>query len=174
VESPSNIILIGMPGSGKSTVGAILAKITSRRFIDTDVLIQTEQGRPLQVIVNHDGYMALRRIEERILLRLHLDNHVIATGGSAIYSRKAMQHLGSQGVIVFLNVDLETLKSRVSDYNKRGLAKRTNQSVDDVFLERFALYNRYADVIIDSSNLTHAEVCARIISVLQLKFDALS
>jgi len=164
---PSNIVLIGMPGSGKSTVGIILAKLTSRSFIDTDVLIQTREVRSLQDIVDHDGYLFLREIEEKTLLGLDLRNHVIATGGSAVYSPAAMRHLKSDGVIVFLDVNLETLKVRVSDYATRGLAKRPDQNVDDLFAERSALYRKYADMIIDCAGVGHEEVCARIIQALQ-------
>jgi shikimate kinase len=160
---PSNIILIGMPGSGKSTVGVILAKLTSRGFIDTDLLIQQRQGRTLQDIVDRDGYLVLRRIEEEILLSLDCRDHVIATGGSAVYSEAAMEQLRSGGITVLLRVDLETLKSRVHDYDTRGLAKRPDQSVDDLFAERSALYRRYADVIVDCTALTHEEVCEKII-----------
>ena len=163
----SNIILIGMPGSGKSTVGVILAKLLSMGFIDTDVMIQTEKGRTLQDIVDRDGYLVLRRIEEEVLLRLNCRSHVIATGGSAVYSRKAMRHLKENGTAVFLNVDLATLKARVHDYDTRGLAKRPDQSVDDLFAERFALYRQYADITIDCVGLTHEEVCARIMKELE-------
>jgi shikimate kinase len=166
-EDLSNIVLIGMPGSGKSTVGAILAKLTSRSFIDTDVLIQTKQGRSLQDIFDHDGYLALRAIEEKVLLDLGCRSHVIATGGSAVYSRAAMEHLKSYGIVGFLNVDLGTLKSRVHDFETRGLAKRSDQSVADLFAERSALYRQYADVTIDSVGFSHEEVCARIIEELK-------
>ena len=162
----SNIILIGMPGSGKSTVGVILAKLMSLGFIDTDVLIQTREGRTLQDIVDKDGFMVLRRIEADVLLKLECRDHVIATGGSAVYSSDAMRHLKSNGIAVFLNVDLATLKSRVHDYDTRGLAKRPDQSVDDLFAERFALYRQYADITIDCVGLTHEEVCARIMKEL--------
>jgi shikimate kinase len=166
-DKRSNIILIGMPGSGKSTVGVILAKLLSMGFIDTDVLIQTEQGRTLQDIVDKDGYLVLRRIEEEVLLNLDCRNHVIATGGSAVYSREAMVHLKSRGTAIFLNVDLATLKARVHDYDTRGLAKRPDQSVDDLFAERFALYRQYADITIDCAGLTHEEVCARVMKELE-------
>jgi shikimate kinase len=163
----SNIILIGMPGSGKSTVGILLAKQAGRDFIDTDVLIQRAQGRSLQDIVDHDGYLVLRRIEEDILLNLDVHNHVIATGGSAVYSSSAMEHLKAHGIAVFLQVDLPTLKARVSDYETRGLAKRSDQSLDDLFVERCALYRRYADITIDCIGLSHEEVCIRIIKELK-------
>jgi shikimate kinase len=162
----SNIVLIGMPGSGKSTVGVILAKLTSRDFIDTDVLIQTREQRALQEIVDREGYMALRRIEERILLTLSCQDHIIATGGSAVYSHSAMERLRADGVIVFLDADLATLRSRVRDFTTRGLAKRPDQTFADLFEERVALYVKYADITVNCSGLTHEEVCADIIGRL--------
>jgi shikimate kinase len=151
-----------MPGAGKSTVGVILAKLTSRDFIDTDVLIQISQGRLLQNIVDTEGYMALRRIEEDILLGLHCDHHVIATGGSAVYSNVAMEHLKWNGIVFFLDVDLSTLGSRVRDFDTRGLAKRPGQSLSELFEERIILYRKYADVTVDCAGLSQEEVCARI------------
>jgi shikimate kinase len=162
-KNPSNIVLIGMPGSGKSTVGIILAKLTSRDFVDTDVLIQTTLGRTLQDIVDTQGYMALRDVEERILLNLDRVNHVIATGGSAVYSHAAMTHLKSNGMAVFLNVALPILEARIHDYATRGLAKRPDQSFDDLFKERFTLYTKYADVTIECKDFTQDKVCEKII-----------
>jgi shikimate kinase len=155
-----------MPGAGKSTVGVILAKLTSRDFIDTDVLIQISEGRLLKDIVDTEGYVALRRIEEDILLGLHCDHHVIATGGSAVYSPVAMEHLMSNGIVVFLDVDLSTLESRVRDFDTRGLAKRPDQSFSDMFKERIILYRKYADVTINCMGLSQEEVCAQIIKRL--------
>jgi shikimate kinase len=168
-EDKSNIILIGMPGAGKSTVGIILAKLTSRDFIDTDILIQISQGRSLQSIVDTEGHMVLRKIEEGILLNLHCYNHVIATGGSAVYSHGAMEHLKSNGIVFFLDVDLSTLESRVYDFNTRGLAKRPDQSFSDLFKERIILYRKYADVTIDCKGLSQEEVCAQIIKRIKTK-----
>lgn len=159
----SNIILIGMPGSGKSTVGVILAKQTARDFIDTDVLIQTQQGRSLQDIVDREGHLTLRRIEEEVLLALSLRNHVVATGGSAVYSDAAMGHLRLSGIIVFLDADLSTLESRVADFGTRGLVKAPGQSIGELYKERRPLYLKHADVRIPCDHLSHEEVCARIV-----------
>ena len=165
-HSRSNLVLIGMPGSGKSTVGVILAKQNALNFIDTDVIIQTSEGRSLQDMVDRDGYMALRRIEERTLLRISLRNHVIATGGSAVYSEAAMLHLQSEGLVVFLDVDLPTLKARIHDFGTRGLAKSPGQSLDDLYQERLPLYRKYADLVVECGDLSHEEVSARIIEEL--------
>ncbi|UFS70156.1 shikimate kinase [Geomonas sp. RF6] len=162
----TNIILIGMPGSGKSTVGVVLAKRISRNFVDTDVVIQTAIGRTLQSVVDNEGYLELRKIEEKILVGLSCRGHVIATGGSAVYSDAAMTHLKRNGLAVFLDVRLATLKARVRDYTTRGLAKRPDQTIDDLFAERFALYTRYADLTVHCDALTHEEVCKQIEDLL--------
>ena len=162
----SNIVLIGMPGSGKSTVGIILAKMTARDFVDTDVLIQLAEDRTLQEIVDNDGHMELRRIEEKILCGVEHQNHVVATGGSAAYSDKAMKHLATEGIVVFLNADLPCLKSRIRNYETRGLAKRPDQTFQELFDERNQLYRRYADITVDCSSLSQEEVCEEIIDQL--------
>jgi shikimate kinase len=164
----SNIILIGMPGAGKSTIGVILAKLTSLDFVDTDVLLQSSQGRSLQKIVDSEGHLSLRAMEEQAILELRRRNHVIATGGSAIYSEAAMQHLASDGVIVFLHADLHTLESRVRNFKTRGLAKKPGQSFSDLFSERLPLYKKFADITIDSFGLSHEEICAIIIEKICL------
>lgn len=161
----SNLVLIGMPGSGKSTVGVLLAKQTARDFVDTDLLIQASQKRKLQAIVDSDGYVALRDIEESVLLALRVRNHVIATGGSAVYSDRAMSHLKADGLTIFIDVSLALLESRIDDYSTRGLAKRPDQSLAELFDERFALYNRYADITIQcTAGMNHEDVCALIIT----------
>lgn len=143
-----------------------MAKQNALNFIDTDVIIQTSEGRSLQDMVDRDGYMALRRIEERTLLRISLRNHVIATGGSAVYSEAAMLHLQSEGLVVFLDVDLPTLKARIHDFGTRGLAKSPGQSLDDLYQERLPLYRKYADLVVECGDLSHEEVSARIIEEL--------
>ena len=167
-QTRSNIILIGMPGSGKSTVGVVLAKQTGLDFIDTEILIQSVTGRSLQEIVDTNGHMALRGIEEDVLLGISCRGHVIATGGSAAYSSKAMNHLRSNGVIVFLDVDITTLQSRVNDYATRGLAKQPGQTFPDLFAERAPLYAKNADITITCTGLSHEQVCVRILEGLTL------
>lgn len=164
----SNIVLIGMPGAGKSTIGVILAKLTSREFIDTDILIQTDRHRSLQDIIDKDGHLALRQIEEEIILGLSLENHVIATGGSAAYSEPAMTHLKAHGTIIFLDVDLPALESRVHNFATRGLARRPDQTFTDLFHERYSLYRKYADITIRCAALTQEDVCAEIMKLLDL------
>lgn len=164
MESSKNLILIGMPGSGKSTVGVILAKQLTRPFLDTDILIQLVEKRSLQDIIDNDGYLALRRIEEQVLLDVACDHHVIATGGSAAYSDKAMTHLRTNGIVIFLDASLHTLNRRIHNYQTRGLAKRPDQSFSDLFKERFDLYSRYADMSIDSNDRSQDEVCDEIVN----------
>ncbi len=170
MEDERNLILIGMPGSGKSTVGVILAKLLTRPYLDSDILIQLVEKRSLQDIVDSDGYLALRDIEERVLLDINCTHHVIATGGSAAYSAAAMEHLRSSGIIIFLDASLATLKSRVQNYETRGLAKRPEQSFTDLFEERLVLYNRYADLVIDSNDRTQDDVCDEIAARLTAEF----
>ena len=162
-QTHSNLVLIGMPGSGKSDIGMMLAKKTSREFVDTDELIQTSQQRTLQDIVDTEGHAVLRKIEEEVMLGLSIRNHVIATGGSAAYSAHAMAHLKSDGILIFLNVDLATLESRISDFSTRGIAKRPDQSFAELFDERFVLYTKHADITIECGGMTQEQVCKRII-----------
>lgn len=158
--------MVGMPGSGKSTVGVLLAKLMSYGFIDTDLLIQSSQQRSLQDIVDKEGHLRLREFEEAVLLSLDVQNHVISTGGSAVYSGPAMAHLASIGTVVFLEIDLASLQKRVHNFASRGLAKRPDQSLADLFTEREALYRRVAHITVNCSNLIQDDVCSRIIRAL--------
>src|SRR5690554_6341665 len=124
-----NLIFIGMPGSGKSTVGVLAAKRLGMGFVDTDLLIQEEAGRTLQEIVDQDGYQALRHIEEQVLLKLSVENQVISTGGSAVYSNAAMRHLKANGTVVFLDIPLDVVIQRIGDYSLRGISRRPDQSL---------------------------------------------
>lgn len=165
-KEKSNIVLIGMPGSGKSTVGVILAKMLTKRYLDTDILLQNIEKRSLQDIIDAEGHMVLREIEERVLSDIQCKNHIVATGGSAAYSEPAMLHLKNDGIIVFLHANLQALKQRIHNYETRGLAKRPDQSFQDLFDERFALYQKYADITIQCSDLTQDQVCDHIVEQL--------
>lgn len=162
-DTDANWVLIGMPGAGKSTVGVLLAKRGARDFLDTDVLIQARAGRTLQAIVDTEGYLALRAIEERVLLDLDLRGHVIATGGSAPYSEAAMRHLKRNAVVIFLHVEPDTLLRRIGDFSERGLAKRPDQTFAELYAEREALYERYADITVDAAAGSHDVVCEAIL-----------
>lgn len=168
MQAKSNLVLIGMPGSGKSTVGVILAKRASHDFIDTDLVIQSGEHRSLQAIMDKEGYMKLREIEARVLQTLNVENHIISTGGSAVYSDAAMQHLRKNGTTIYLDVSLATLRSRITDYETRGIAKRPDQSFDDLFLERTRLYTKYADLIVKGDGMTQDAVCDHIMAELGL------
>ena len=155
-----------MPGSGKSTIGVILAKKTSRDFVDTDVVIQSHEHRSLQDIVDNEGYMKLREIEEKWVMTLETENSVIATGGSVVYSDASMKHLAKNGIIIFLDVQLDTLKKRITDYDQRGIARRPGQSFENLFAERSALYNKYAHFTIQSDDLRQEAACQAIMDQL--------
>jgi shikimate kinase len=159
----TSLILIGMPGAGKSTIGVMLAKSLAKDFIDTDVLIQLQQNKTLQDIVDTEGYLSLRAIEEQVLLNTHYPNHIIATGGSAVYSEKAMHHLRHFGQTVFLDVPLEELTARIKDFDTRGLARKPNQSLAELYTERRALYKEYANITIDCSGKNQEEILMQII-----------
>ncbi|MEQ6886525.1 shikimate kinase [Salicola sp. Rm-C-2C1-2] len=166
-ERKSNIALIGMPGSGKSTVGVLLAKASGRDFVDTDLLIQSRTGSSLQSIVDERGYEALREVEEQVLLSLAVSNHVIATGGSVVYSEAGMAHLKTSSVVVFLDVSLNTVRNRIGDYSLRGISKRPDQSIQDLFEERLDLYRHYSDIVIACDNRSMERVCEAALAQLE-------
>lgn len=162
-SNTNSLVLIGMPGSGKSTLGSMLAKTLLKNFIDTDLLIEQQLQKPLQEIVNSQGYMALRQLEEKILLSSHYKDHIIATGGSAVYSQTAMEHLGHLGLIIFLDVAQDELERRIHNMDSRGLARPQEQSFSALFHERRPLYLHYADVIIDCNQKNQQQILDEII-----------
>jgi len=163
VQQKNNITLIGMPGAGKSTIGIILAKYLTFGFIDTDVLIQINRQKSLQQIMDESNYLKLREIEENEILKIHIDRHVIATGGSAVYSEKAMRHLQDISTVVFLKAGFEMLKKRIHNYETRGIARSGTQSFLQLYEERQVLYERYGDIMIDCNHRNQEEI-AEIIS----------
>jgi shikimate kinase len=162
-----NVVLMGMPGSGKSTLGVLLAKRLGMSFVDTDVLIQAREGRSLQAILEQDGYRVLRSIEEQVLLGLALKGHVIATGGSAAYSGSSMAHLARTGTIVFLDVPLGVLASRVSDLGSRGIAAPRGTTLDSLYEERLPLYRRWAHVTLTCGSRTHEQLLCELTEAVQ-------
>jgi len=146
-----NIVLIGMPGAGKSTVGVLLAKSMKMPFIDTDLLIQQQENSYLQDIINTRGIDEFMKIEESVILGIDVRRHIIATGGSAVYSNAAMMHLKASGVIIFLNAKLYQLNRRLKNISKRGVAMKEGQSLSDLYEERLPLYRKYADIEVSCS-----------------------
>jgi shikimate kinase len=159
---PFNLILIGMPGAGKSTVGALLAQYANMEFFDTDLLLEIREGCSLQHIVDQEGYLGMRAAEERLILSLDCRDAVIATGGSVVYSEAAMAHLQSLGRVIFLYLPLEDLLPRLTDLDTRGLVRRPGQSLADLYAERLPLYRRYAHLTIDCRGRTREEVARKI------------
>jgi shikimate kinase len=162
----SNLTLIGMPGSGKSTIGVILAKNLGLGFIDTDVLIQINRQRTLQQIIDENNHLYLRAVEEEEILKINIENHIIATGGSAVYSEKAMSHLRGISQILFLEVAFEEITKRIHNFETRGIAKSKNQSFRELFEERQVLYRKYADLIIDCNEADQDELALQIAQLL--------
>ena len=148
-----NIVLIGMPASGKSTVGVILAKMLGCDFVDTDLLIQRREGRRLSEILREEGLRGFLAIEEDVCRTLSVSHSVIATGGSAVYGAQAMRHLGRIGTIVYLEVDFDTLSGRLRDIQNRGVALREGQSLRSLYDERTRLYRQYADLTVPEAGL---------------------
>lgn len=159
-----------MPGAGKSTIGIILAKFLSYGFIDTDVLIQINRQKSLQQIMDETGYLNLRTIEEAEILKINIANHVIATGGSAVYSEKAMAHLQRISTVIFLKVDYDVLTKRIHNFSTRGIAKSDTQSFQELYDERQVLYKRYGEMTVDC-NARDQEEAAQIISERYLSMD---
>ena len=164
--SLNTVSLIGMPGVGKSTVGVLLAKHLGLGFIDTDLHIQQREGCTLQDFLDAQDYLALRRVEEEILLGLELADAVISTGGSVVYSEGAMARLAATGPVVYLCADLPTLTSRVAAAPLRGIASDPRHSFAEVFAERTPLYAQHADITVDTAGATPAQVAEEIVQAL--------
>ena len=138
-----------MPGAGKSTIGVVLAKTAALEFVDTDILIQKQTGRKLQDIIDRDGIDEFLKIEGKVISALDCKNSVIATGGSAVFSEKAMDNLRRDGVIVYLDVPLDEIKRRVDNITTRGIAMKSGETLETVYNERLPLYRKYADITVN-------------------------
>ena len=146
-----------MAGSGKSTIGSILANRLDKVFIDSDKLIEEKLQQPLQQILEEKGYLKLRQIEAEVIQNIDMENAVLATGGSAVYSPAAMEYLAQQSSIIYLQVPLSIIYERVDDFGNRGFAKHPDQSIEEVFKERVKLYENFADIVIE--NISSEESC---------------
>ena len=158
----SNVILIGMPGCGKSTLGVVLAKILCKEFVDVDLLIQRRIGMTLQSYIDRYGVEAFLMQEEQTVLSLDLENSVISTGGSAVLSAAATEHLKKMGKLVYLRLPYELLESRVGNFDTRGIAKGAGQTLRDIYEYRAPIYEATADVAVDIADNNIYENCALI------------
>lgn len=161
-----NIALIRMPGSGKSTIGAELAKMLSYNFIDIDKIIEDKKRKSLQSILDEIGDSKFIALEEEVIIELKISNSVLSPGGSAVYSDRAMRHLKSISKIVFLDVQLQEIKKRVSNISARGIVGLRNKTIDDVYRERLPLYKQYADYVITPQNSFYVRQIA--LSILEI------
>lgn len=146
-----NIILIGMPGCGKSTVGVLLAKLIGYSFLDSDLLIQSEVGKRLFEIIDEVGNDAFLEIEDRVNSRITAERTVIATGGSAVYCERAMEHLKSIGTVVYIKVPLIEIEKRIGDFSTRGLVIKNGDTLAELYEERCPLYEKYADITVEAN-----------------------
>jgi len=149
----NNIVLIGMPGVGKSTVGVILAKVLGYQFVDSDLVIQKEEGKLLKDIIAEVGTEGFIEVENRINASLQVENSIIATGGSVVYGEDAMEHLKEIGTVVYLSLSYEEINRRLSDIKGRGVVLKDGQTLKDLYEERTILYEKYADVRVDETGL---------------------
>jgi len=170
----NNIILIGMPGAGKSTIGVILAKRIGFQFIDTDLIIQAQEKRRLQQIIDTLGLDEFRKIEERMLLDLDAEYCVIATGGSVIYSQEGLQKLGKSGYRIYIQTPLNVLQQRIADMGQRGLVMGKGQTFTQLYQERTPLYEKFADLTISCKETNAERVAAKIEENINQHWSTLS
>jgi shikimate kinase len=166
MTNKSNIVLIGMPGAGKSTVGVLLAKALGRYFLDTDVYIQALEDKPLQQIIDEKGLAEFCRMEQSHITCIDLKNAVIATGGSAVYSAEVMRYLGDDGIIVHLDLPFSEIQRRVTNLYTRGVVMEKGQTLQGLYDKRQPLYKKFADLTIDCSAKTHEQIVEEIIASL--------
>ena len=149
MQKKSNIVLLGMPGSGKSTVGVLLAKSCKKKFVDTDLVIQEKEGRLLSEIIKEEGLDRFVEIENRVNAGISAENSVIAPGGSVIYGEEAMKHFQDIAEIVYLKLSYQSVARRLGDLTKRGVVVRPGQDLKSLYEERCPLYEKYADYVVE-------------------------
>ena len=167
----SNIILIGMPAAGKSTIGVLLAKSLLKDFADTDLAIQSDYGCTLSDIIEREGTDTFLKIEDDIICAQNYRCCVVATGGSAVYGEKAMAHLKKDGIVVYLELPLSEIEKRIGNIKTRGVAMKNGESVASLQVERKPLYNKYADVKVNCEGLTAEECVEKIIDAINKTAD---
>lgn len=167
VNGRENIVLIGMPACGKSVTGVVLAKSLQMNFLDTDLLIQETAGKGLQDIINEDGMESFKQLEEEVLCDVQATHTVIATGGSAVYYPKAMEHLKKLGRIVYIHVSVETILQRLNNITTRGVAMSRDQGIAELYEERKPLYEKYAEVTAESGGGSMEETVADIVEKME-------
>lgn len=151
-----------MPACGKSTVGVVLAKTVNKGFLDTDLLIQQREGRRLQEIIDAEGNDYFRRVERSVLLDFNGSGQVVATGGSAVYFEDAMEHFRRDGVVVYLKVSLDNILERMNNIRTRGISIDKGQTIEELYLERVPLYEKYADITVEADGCTVEQVIEKI------------
>ena len=162
-----NVILIGMPACGKSCMGRALSKKLNMDLLDTDRLIETNTGRRLQDIIDEDGLDVFKQLEEKTLLSIEGDNLIISTGGSAVYYDAAMQHFKKIGAVVYLYVGLDLIIKRLGDFSKRGVVLKPGQTIEDLFKERTALYEKYVDIVVNCNGNAFPKYQSSLIDALK-------
>lgn len=165
--SKTNIVLIGMPGSGKSTCGVLAAKALLKNFFDTDLLLQNLENSRLQSIIDTKGIDYFLDAEEKAVTSLNIEGTVIATGGSVVYSEKAMEHLKSLGTVIYLHLDYDTMCGRIKNITTRGVVLKTGSSLEDMYNERLPLYKKYADYTISCSENTVEQTVEQIVKAVE-------
>lgn len=162
-----NIILIGMPTAGKSTVGVILAKVLGYQFIDSDLIIQTQEDKLLKDIIKEQGVDGFLSIENQVNASIEAKNSIIATGGSVVYGEEAMQHLRSIGTVVYIKLSFEAINERLGNVKQRGVVLKKGQTLRELYDERIPLYERYAHIVVDAEKLGVDELVSKITSLVE-------
>ena len=163
----NNVILIGMPGAGKSTVGVVLAKRMGYRFVDSDLVIQERTGMLLHQIIEEKGLDGFIQVENEVNASLRMEQSIIATGGSVIYGAQAMEHLKQMGIVVYLKLSYEAIENRLGDLNERGVAVREGQTLADLYAERIPYYEKYADITIDCEDKMIKDIVADLVDAVK-------
>ena len=167
----NNITLIGMPASGKSTVGVLLAKRLGYSFVDVDIVIQEQEKKLLKELIDENGIEGFWKIEERANAGLQVEHSVIAPGGSVIYGPKAMEHLKEIGVVVYLKLDCDEIEMRIGDAVNRGVTLKEGWTIRDLYNERVPYYEKYADITIDEAGMTPGETVDELCVILKEQFE---